>query len=72
MSRNPFPKSCHEFGITTVDALPVVVYPASGTNFALQASTNGAAGNWVTVTNGIPYAGLQLTNAPPTAFFRLH
>jgi len=55
-----------------VDALPVVVYPASGTNFALQASTNGAAGNWVTVTNGIPYAGLQLTNAPPTAFFRLH
>jgi hypothetical protein len=30
------------------------------------------SGNWVTVTNGIPLIGLQITNASGTAFFRLH
>jgi uncharacterized repeat protein (TIGR03803 family) len=57
--------------VATIGSEPVVVYPAAGTNFTLQASTNAASGNWVTVSNGIPYVGLQITNAPGTAFFRL-
>ena len=59
-------------GITTVDSLPVVIWPSAGTNFTLQMTTNLASGNWVTVTNGVPFFGLQITNAPGTAFFRLH
>jgi hypothetical protein len=35
-------------------------------------TTNLTSGNWVTVTNGIPFSGVQITNAPGTAFFRLH
>jgi len=38
----------------------------------LQMTTNLASGNWVTITNGIPFSGLQITNASGTAFFRLH
>jgi len=34
-------------------------------------STNLASGNWVTVTNGAMFIGVQVTNAPGTAFFRL-
>jgi hypothetical protein len=59
-------------GITTVSSMPVIVWPASATNYVLQMTTNLASGNWVTVTNGIPFIGLQVTNAPGTAFFRLH
>ena len=59
-------------GITTVSSLPVVVWSASATNFVLQMTTNLASGNWVTVTNGIPFIGVQITNAPASAFFRLH
>ena len=58
-------------GITTVGSLPVVIWPVSGTNFVLQMTTDLASGNWVTVTNGIPFYGLQITNAPGTSFFRL-
>ena len=59
-------------GITTVSSLPVVVWTASATNFVLQMSTNLASGNWVTVTNGVPFIGVQITNPPANAFFRLH
>jgi hypothetical protein len=60
-------------GITTVSSLPVVVWPASATNCVLQMTTNLASGNWVTVSNGIPFCGLQITNAPAdAASFRLH
>ena len=58
-------------GITTAGGLPVMVWPASATNYVLQMTTNLATGNWVTVTNGVPFSGLQITNAPGTAFFRL-
>jgi hypothetical protein len=67
-SVNPAPP----LGITMVSSLPVVVWPAAATNFVLQMTTNLASGNWVTVTNGVPFIGLQITNAPGTAFFRLH
>lgn len=59
--------------ITTAGNLPVVVFPtATGANYVVQMTTNLASGIWVTVTNGIPFSGLQITNAPGTAFFRLH
>ena len=58
-------------GITTVSNQPVIVWPASATYYVLQMSTNLRSGNWVTITNGIPYIGLQITNAPGSNFFRL-
>jgi Bacterial Ig-like domain (group 2) len=58
-------------GIAAVNNLPVVVWPAATVNFVLQMSTNLTFGNWVTVTNGIPFSGLQITNAPGTTYFRL-
>jgi sugar lactone lactonase YvrE len=67
------PAPAPPLGITMVGNLPVVVWPAAATNYVLQMTTNLASGNWVTVTNGIPFSGLQITNAPPgAAFFRLH
>ena len=61
-----------QIGVTTVGSLPVVIWPAAGTNFVLQMTTNLTSTNWVTVTNGIPFFGLQITNPPGSAFFRLH
>ena len=62
-----------KLGVAIIAGGPAVVYPASSINYTLQASTNAASGNWVTVSNGIPYVGLMITNAPGTAaFFRLH
>jgi alpha-tubulin suppressor-like RCC1 family protein len=59
-------------GISTYSNLPVIFFPtATGTTYVLQMTTNLASGNWVTVTNGIPFSGLQITNAPSPAFFRL-
>ena len=34
-------------------------------------STSLASTNWVTVTNGVWFVGLQVTNASGTVFFRL-
>ena len=60
-------------GITTYGNQPTVFFPTTpGTSFALQMTTNLASGNWVTVTNGTPISGVQITNAPGTAFFRLY
>jgi sugar lactone lactonase YvrE len=60
-----------QLGITTVSNLPVVVWPAAATNCVLQTTTNLASGNWVTVSNGIPFTGVMVTNASSSAFFRL-
>jgi len=35
-------------------------------------TTNLTSGNWVTVTDGVPFTGVKITNAPGTAFFQLH
>ena len=60
-------------GIGTYSNLPVVYYPtAASTNFVVQMSTNLMSTNWVTVTNGVPFTALQITNPPNPAFFRLH
>ena len=51
---------------------PVVFFPTTpGTNFVLQMTTNLVSPNWVTVTNGVPFSGFEITNAPSPAFFRL-
>jgi hypothetical protein len=60
-------------GISTYSGQPVVFFPtATGTNYVLEMTTNLNSGNWVAVTNGIPFSGVQIPNAPGTAFFRLH
>lgn len=62
-------------GITAYSNQPVVILPylaeSIGTNFVIQMTTNVVTGPWVTVTNGIVFVGLQITNAPSPAFFRL-
>lgn len=62
-------------GITAYSNQPVVILPylaeSIGTNFVIQMTTNVATGPWVTVTNGVVFVGLQITNAPNPAFFRL-
>lgn len=62
-------------GITAYSNQPVVILPylaeSIGTNFVIQMTTNVATGPWVTVTNGVVFVGLQITNAPSPAFFRI-
>jgi len=40
-------------------------------NSVLQATTNLANPNWVTVSNGIPITGMTVPNTLPAQFFRL-
>jgi len=62
-------------GITTYSNQPVVIFPylaeSIGTNCEVQMTTNLGSGNWVTVTNGVVFIAVQITNAPGTTFFRL-
>jgi hypothetical protein len=52
---------------------PVVFFPAiPGANYTVQMTTNLSAPVWVDVTNGIPFNGVQITNAFDKAFFRLN
>jgi hypothetical protein len=59
-------------GICIYSNSPVVFFPTTpGTNYVLQMTTNLVSPNWVTVTNGVPFSGVEITNAPSPAFFRL-
>ncbi len=60
-------------GISTYSGgLPTVFFPtATGTNFVLQTTTNLTSGIWTSVGSGVPISGLIITNAAPSAFFRL-
>ena len=62
-------------GITMYSNQPVVIVPylsqSIGTHFLVQMTTNLSSGNWVTVTNGAQFIGVQITNAPSGAYFRL-
>jgi alpha-tubulin suppressor-like RCC1 family protein len=59
--------------ITTYSNQPVILFPTGPAyGFVLQMTTNLASSNWVTVTNGIPFSGVQITNAPAAAFFRFY
>ena len=64
----PPPPSLH---IASVGNQSILFWPASGTNYVLQSTTNLASPNWVTVSNGAPIIGVTLTNNLPAAFFRL-
>jgi hypothetical protein len=71
---NPFPA----LGITTYSNQPVLFFPVPapfpasiGTNYVMQMTTNLASGKWVTVTNSVTFIGIQVTNTPGPAFFRL-
>jgi hypothetical protein len=57
---------------TSVSGSPVLVWPASAMNYSLQLNTNPPSGSWQAASNGTPFTGLQVTNAPGNAFFRLH
>jgi hypothetical protein len=60
-------------GISTYGGSPVVLFPtATGTNYSLQMTTNLVTGTWSPVTNGVPFTGIQITNATSPVFFRLH
>jgi len=52
---------------------PVAFWPEDGFSRTLQTTTNLNSGIWMTVSNGVPLIGLQVTNAAsqPQAFFRL-
>jgi subtilisin family serine protease len=59
-------------GITTYSNRPVVLFPTpTGRGYLVQMTSNLSNGTWVTVTNGVSFSGLQVTNAPSPAFFRL-
>jgi len=59
-------------GIATYSNNPVVFFPTvNGLNYVVQMTTNLNSPVWVTVTNGVPFSGIQITNPPPNAFFRL-
>ena len=60
-------------GVINYEGQPLVFFPAPiTTNYVLQMTTNATCGSWVTVTGGVPFSGLQITNTPGTAFFRLN
>jgi hypothetical protein len=58
-------------GISTYSNNPVVFFPSNGTSYNLQMTTNLSSPVWVTITNGVPFSAVEITNAPGNAFFRL-
>lgn len=60
-------------GITIYSNQPVLFIPLSiiGTNYVLQMSTNLTSGNWVTVSNGTPIIGVEISTPTNAAFFRI-
>ena len=50
---------------------PLVFWPAWAVNYVLQATTNLNSPDWTAVSNGVPMAGLLVTNSQPSAYFRL-
>jgi uncharacterized repeat protein (TIGR03803 family) len=59
--------------VTTASNMPVVFWQDDGFSRTLQTTTNLQSGKWITVSNGVPLIGLQVTNVSnqPKAFFRL-
>ncbi len=60
-------------GITTYSNQPIVSFPTTviGTNFVVRTTTNLASGNWTIATNGTPFIGVLIPNAPPNAVFQV-
>ncbi len=40
--------------------------------YSVLTTTNLTSGNWVPVANGVPFSGMQITNAPGPVYFRLY
>ena len=49
----------------------VLFWPASGTNYILQSTTNMASPNWTAATDAVPVIAFTVTNTSPARFFRL-
>ncbi|HEY1786994.1 MAG TPA: hypothetical protein VGJ73_02505 [Verrucomicrobiae bacterium] len=58
-------------GIVNYSNSPVVLFPSSAGNWTVQMTTNLLTGSWVTVTNGVPFTGVQIPNPTGPAFFRV-
>jgi uncharacterized repeat protein (TIGR03803 family) len=67
---NP-PLSITPVSSQTASNQAVVFWPAWALNYTLQTTTNLASGPWATVSNGVPVAGVQVTNTGPASYFRL-
>jgi len=60
-------------GMTSQNHQPMIYFPtAAAPDYILQMTTNLASGTWTTVTNPVSFSGLQITNAPSPAYFRLY
>ena len=49
----------------------VLFWPASGTNYILQSTTNLASPNWLTASDAVPVIAFTVSNTSPARFFRL-
>ena len=49
----------------------VLFWPASGTNYFLQSTTNLSSPNWQTASDAVPVLAFTVTNSAPARFFRL-
>lgn len=60
-------------GITTYSNLPMVFFPVTmiGTNLVVRMNTDLSSTNWVIVTNGVPFIGIQIPNPPSNTYFQL-
>jgi hypothetical protein len=57
--------------LTTAGDQEALFWPASATHYVLQSNTNQVSPNWVTVTNGTPIVGIEVTNSQPGTEYRL-
>jgi uncharacterized repeat protein (TIGR03803 family) len=68
------PPPLASIGVGTYGSQPVILYPqppVPAANAWLLMTTNLSSGIWVPATNGIPFTGVQVTNASGPLFFRL-
>ena len=49
----------------------VLFWPASGTNYILQSTTNLTSPDWITATDAVSVIAFTVTNTSPARFFRL-
>lgn len=67
---NP-PLSITPVTASTASNQTVIFWPQWAANYKLQATTNIASANWVTVTDAVPVFGAQVTSTNPAVFYRL-
>jgi len=60
-----------QLNIVSTGNQSILFWPASGTNYVLQSTTNLASPNWVTASDAVPVIAFTVTNTSPARFFRL-